>query len=93
MHLYFIEQAKNNKMTVEAAMTNYLISNGMSDNQSESVIDETKKEMSGTFNNWDSEIDAYSNQLQNLIKLSVKQTALDWLNKNKPMAWFKTMFE
>ena len=80
-------------MTVQTEMKKYLTSNGMSDSQAESVITETKKEMSGTFNNWDSQIDAYSNQLQNLIKLSVKQTALQWLNKNKPMAWFKPMFE
>ena len=84
---------KLNKMTVQTEMKKYLTSNGMSDSQAESVITETKKEMSGTFNNWDSQIDAYSNQLQNLIKLSVKQTALQWLNKNKPMAWFKPMFE
>jgi hypothetical protein len=80
-------------MTVQTEMTNYLIGNGMSDNQAEIVIVEVKKEMSGTFNNWNSQIDAYSIQLQNLIKLSVKQTAFDWLNKNKPMAWFKPMFE
>ena len=80
-------------ITVQTEMTNYLIANGMSDNQAESVMTETKKEMRGTFNNWDSQIDAYSGQLQNLIKIAVKQTALDWLNKNKPMAWFKPMFE
>ena len=80
-------------MTVEIKMIHYLLNNGMSDSQAESVITETKIEMSGTFNNWDSPIDAYSNQLQNLIKLSVKQTALKWLNINKPMAWFKPMFE
>jgi hypothetical protein len=80
-------------MTVQAEMAKYLIGNGMSDNQAESVISEAKKEMEGTFNNWGSEMDTYSNQLQNLIKLSVKQTALGWLNKNKPMAWFKPMFE
>jgi hypothetical protein len=80
-------------MTVQVEMTNYLIGNGMSQNQAASVIVETKKEMSGTFNNWDSQIEAYSNELQKLIKLSVKQTALEWLNKNKPMAWFKPMFE
>jgi hypothetical protein len=80
-------------MTVQVEMTNYLIGNGMSQNQAASVIVETKKEMSGTFNNWDSQIEAYSNELQNLIKLSVKQTALEWLNKNKPMAWFKPIFE
>ena len=81
------------KNTVETEMKNYLISNGMSENQAESVISETKKEMKGTFNNWDSNIDSYSSQLQGLIKISVKQTALKWLNKNKPFAWFKPMFE
>tara|TARA_B110000908_G_C10103649_1_gene379767 strand:+ start:489 stop:734 length:246 start_codon:yes stop_codon:yes gene_type:complete len=80
-------------MTVEAVMISYLISNGMSDNQAESVIVSAKIEMWETFNNWDSQIDAYSNQLQLMIKLSVKQIALQWLNKNKPMAWFKPMFE
>ena len=79
--------------TVEAQMKNYLIENGMSNDQANKVITETKKEMEFTFNNWDSPINAYSNQLQNLIKLSVKQTALKWLNKNKPMAWFKPIFE
>ena len=88
-----MKNLNNSNLTVQGAMIKYLISNGMSDNQAESVMTETKKEMSGTFNNWDSQIDAYSGQLQNLIRISVKQTALDWLNKNAPMAWFKPMFE
>ena len=79
--------------TVEAEMKNYLIENGMSNDQANSVITETKKEMEFTFNNWDSPIDTYSSQLRGLIKLSVKQTALKWLNKNKPLAWFKPIFE
>ena len=79
--------------TVQTEMTNYLITNGMSDDQANRVIAQTKKEMEGTFNNWGSQLDAYSIQLQKLIKLSVKQTALEWLNINKPLAWFKPMFE
>ena len=79
--------------TVHTEMINYLIANGMSNDQANSVIAQTKKEMKGTFNNWGSQLDAYSLQLQNLIKLSVKQTALKWLNKNKPFAWFKPIFE
>tara|TARA_R110000744_G_scaffold371968_1_gene483286 strand:+ start:478 stop:723 length:246 start_codon:yes stop_codon:yes gene_type:complete len=79
--------------TVQTEMTNYLIENGMSNDQANSVISQTKKEMKGTFNNWGSKLDAYSIQLQKLIKLSVKQTALKWLNINKPLAWFKPMFE
>ena len=79
--------------TVHTEMINYLIANGMSNDQANSVITQTKKEMQGTFNNWGSQLDGYSIQLQNLIKLSVKQIALEWLNKNKPFAWFKPMFE
>jgi hypothetical protein len=80
-------------MTVENKMIDYLIKNGMSTNQAESVIIEAKKDMSGTFNNWGSQIDGYSELLQKLIKISVKQAALQWLIKNKPLAWFKSMFE
>jgi hypothetical protein len=84
---------KENIMTVETAMTTYLISNGMSDNQAESVIIESKESMSDTFNNWDSEMDAYSSVLQSLLVTTVKQVALGWLNANKPSAWFKPVFE
>ena len=80
-------------MTVQTEMTNYLIANGMSNYQAESVIIAAKKEMSTTFNNWDSEMDTYSSMSQSLLVTTFKQVALDWLNKNKPMAWFKPMFE
>ena len=80
-------------MTVQTEMTNYLIKNGMSNHQAESVIIAAKKEMSTTFNNWDSEMDAYSSMLQSLLVTTVKQVALGWLNANKPSAWFKPMFE
>ena len=80
-------------MTVQEEMSSYLIANGMSDSQAESVISQAKEEMSGTFNNWDSQMDAYSNQLQALIKIAVKGEALSWLIEHKPMAWFRPMFE
>ena len=79
--------------TVQSKMNSYLIANGMSGNQAERVMNKVKKEMTTTFNNWDSPIDAYSEQLQGLIKSTVKVSALEWLNKHKPQAWFKPMFE
>jgi endonuclease III len=79
--------------TVEQRYISYLIANGMSGNQAERVMNKVKKEMTTTFNNWDSPIDAYSEQLQGLIQSTVKVSALEWLNKHKPQAWFKPMFE
>jgi endonuclease III len=79
--------------TVQSKMYSYLIANGMSYDQAERVMAKVKKEMTTTFNNWESPIDTYNEHIQNLIKYTVKSSALEWLNRHKPKAWFKPMFE
>tara|TARA_R110000822_G_scaffold211230_5_gene346842 strand:- start:752 stop:1015 length:264 start_codon:yes stop_codon:yes gene_type:complete len=79
--------------TVEQSLLSYLQKNGMSEDQSKLVILDCKEEMKHTFNNWDSLMDVYSTQLQHLLICSIKPIALNWLNNNKPKAWFKPMFE
>jgi hypothetical protein len=80
-------------MTVEETMLKYLINNGMSDDQSKSVMTAVKKNLDTTFNNWSSQMSGYSLQIENLIKLTVNQEGLKWLNEHKPLAWFKPVFE
>jgi len=80
-------------MTVEEKMSKYLTKYGMSDIQSKLVMIEVKKDLESTFNNWDSEVDAYTTNLIFVLRENVKKTAFDWITKNKPEAWFKDVFK
>ena len=52
------------------------------------------KVLSGTYDiTFDRPAEEYPDAIYNVLFLVIKPIALKWIEKNKPMAWFKAMFE
>lgn len=41
---------------------------------------------------WDRPSTEYPEAFYNVVFITVKRAALQWINENKPQAWFKAMF-
>lgn len=82
-------------MTVKEVLLNELICKGMSDNQAEQVLNE---HLSVIKQDTNYEIDLYANksaypkEVYYSLFSGLNHTALQWIEKNIPMAWFKPMF-
>lgn len=51
------------------------------------------KEMLPTYNvTWDRPATEYPEAFYNVGMITVKKAGLQWINENKPQAWFKSMF-
>ena len=80
-------------MTVYEKMLKLLIDNGMFESQAREVLKIVAAEQQERGNRWVDDEKDYPAGLYNVLWLSVKRTALKWLNENAPQAWFKPMFE
>lgn len=82
-------------MTVEQKMKDWLISNGMFDNQAEEVLNLAKEEelFKSMKNRWQSDSEGYPTALYAVLIISLREIALQWIEENCPEAWFKPMFE
>ena len=74
-----------------------LIENGMSNNQAKEVMVKAMVNLNTMFTDynisWNRSADEYPSVVHNVIFNGIKKIALDWIEENKPMAWFKPMFE
>jgi hypothetical protein len=73
---------------------NHLVSHGMFEEQANKVLDrcrqdEILKPMGGR---WNDTVDGYPPQMKAVVLLSVRKVAVDWIDENIPMAWFRGMF-
>jgi len=81
-------------LTLYGKMHKELINNGMFDTQAKKVmrkVMEEQKELIG--GRWQDSASDYPEATVNTLWLSVKMSALEWINENAPQAWFKPMFE
>ena len=78
--------------TFRDILLSYLRDNGLSDNQSSKVFIKVYKTMDDMIGRWDDDVEGYPPIMQNLVLLSTKRVAYEWINENIPMAWFKPMF-
>lgn len=76
--------------TVKDYISQKFIAMGMSEEQANHSIEYYKS-------NCETYIDfnaiEYDEFLMSIVFTAVKSYALEWINKNKPQAWFKPMFE
>jgi len=79
--------------TIKQIIKDYYIQNGMSEQQANKAYEYLVEQMKDTFNNFDSPMEQYSKMLQDLILLTAKQSAFEWLTINKPEAWFISIFK
>lgn len=42
---------------------------------------------------WNRPADEYPESVYNVLWISLKDIALDWIEENLPMAWYKPMFQ
>lgn len=74
----------------------YLTERGMSDEQAESVMKDFVPAMNreaGEYHiTWDRPASEYPDIMFSLWIKQLQVYALNWLNENKPQAWFKPMF-
>ncbi|MFT7614325.1 MAG: hypothetical protein ACI9J3_003307 [Parvicellaceae bacterium] len=83
--------------TVRGKLEEMLIERGMFDTQAEAVMDLAIPKMDDVVENynftWDTDSNEYPQVIYNVLFSTVKETALEWINTNKPQAWYKPMFE
>lgn len=84
--------------TSENKIREMLMAHGMFDSQVDAVMPAVKAavdSMAGEIKYdfaWNGKADAYPEELYWLIFNQIKPVVLDWIDKNKPMAWFRPMF-
>lgn len=83
--------------TVRQKLEKMLIANGMFESQAKEVIEIAIPSLNDLVDDYkitfDSPSSDYPNRLYNTLYLIIKPIALEWIEENKPMAWFKPMFE
>lgn len=81
-------------MTFEAKMRQLLTKNGMSDSQADEVISLAKADiaLNDMAERWGDDESCYPDVMANIVWIGVKSVALKWVDKNKPLAWFRPVF-
>ena len=87
--------------TILDVFNKMLISNGMNETQSSEVLELVKTNQltnivkKDDYNiNFEDDESAYPKVIYSILyESNVKPVALIWINQNKPLAWFKPMFE
>lgn len=87
------------KETVKQKLSKILVAHGMSDNQAEAVmiiaiplLQQSAKEIGHSIT-LDAPAEDYPEIMYHLWFKQIKPVALQWIEENKPHAWFKPMFE
>jgi len=88
---------KTNKMeTIKGKLSKMLMQNGMTETQANEVLVIAIPKMNDIVEDYNIDFndssDTYPKAIYTVLFMTVKQTALEWIEKNIPMAWFKPMF-
>jgi division protein CdvB (Snf7/Vps24/ESCRT-III family) len=82
--------------TIKQKLSRMLMQNGMSGTQANEVIDLAIPKMNDVVEDYNIDFnessDTYPEVIYTVLFMTVKQTALKWIEENVPMAWFKPMF-
>lgn len=82
-------------MTVEQTLLRYLTEKGLSDNQAKEILADYLKSVAIDTNyqiTLGADKDAYPNAVYLAFYSGLKHQALQYIEKNIPLAWFKPMF-
>ena len=78
-------------MTIEENLIEMLVNDGMDDAQAKQVMERVKADKINDAM-WSHDIEDYPESLLDLLWLSTKGHALEWIDANLPLAWFRPMF-
>lgn len=83
-------------MTTREKLESMLVNNGMFESQAKEVIDIAIPELNNILDDYkftfDRPASEYPNVIYTLLFMHIKPIALNWIEKNCPMAWYKPMF-
>ncbi len=82
-------------MTVEQKLLTYLTDRGMSDNQAKEVLSDYLKSVAKDTDyqiTLGSDSGSYPNEVYHALFSGLNHQAVQWIEKNVPLAWFKPMF-
>ena len=81
-------------MTIQNSIKNRLVDSGMFSDQADQVIQAMKDdEANGAMSSrWNDDESGYPVQIMALV-FSAKRHAIEWIDANCPMAWYRPMFE
>ena len=83
-------------MTTHEKLKSMLIENGLFENQAESVMELARPEIDKLFPDyritWDRPANEYPKQMFNIWFVTMRPIAFNWIEKNCPQAWFKSIF-
>lgn len=80
-------------MTFKEKVKEHLVASGMFDSQAEAVFQEMKASDNVMLGRWDDDVSEYPGVMLNVILVSVRRYALEWIDKNIPQAWFRGCLE
>jgi len=82
-------------MTFKDKAKEMLTERGLSEDEAEAVIEKVvaAPETAAMQGRWDSHIEGYPPQVVNVLWVTVKTHALEYIEATCPLAWFKPMFE
>lgn len=82
-------------MTFEKFAHDYLYNNGLFGNEVDQVIELAKADdvLKDTMaNRWQDNMEGYPPEFKSVFILSLKRVALQWIDANKPHAWYRPVF-
>ncbi len=81
-------------MTFNELVLNYLEKNCMAKSQAQSVIKMMKesKASEDMERRWNDNVEDYPVVMQKVIIMTLRRTAVDWIDENLPQAWFRPLF-
>ena len=81
-------------MTIEEKLIEMLINNGMDDVQAKQVMERVKaaKANAAMTQRWSDAVEDCPEDLFKPLWISTEDHALEWIDANLPLAWFRPMF-
>ena len=84
----------DDRMTFEDKVKEMLVENGMFDNMADAVLEAVKTDEANEAmaDRWQDDIESYPSVMLAVLWVSTERHAVEWIDANLPMAWFRPLF-
>ena len=81
-------------MAFEQYAKKYLFENGMFEEQAAQVVEMAKKDEANESmkNRWGDDVEGYPPVMLSILRVSLNDIAVRWIDENQPKAWYRPMF-
>lgn len=82
-------------VTFKAKAIQLMVNNGMFESDAAKVFEQVEADPANDAmkGRWNDDVNGYPPQMVNILWLSVKRNAAEWIATNQPQAWYRPMFE